>query len=379
MPRRGWTSAFLLLATAACPQDNAPNPDAAIDAQPRIDTGRPDATQSVLSVDFTAGGCFSLDPAGPTCTGRAPLTLSFVPVSTSPVVRFLWDFGDGTAKSSERTTSHTFTRPGSYDVTLVGAASSGGSVTKSRPGFVVILANDLGSACDVDGQCESGLSCLCGSAMRCPLAPAFVRGICTSPCRDTICREPALCADLTLGAGTMPEAWRSPLCVRPCTADKDCATGMRCRDLPGRFPAGSWIKACFPDVPGDPGTSCRSSNGQLRDDLCLSGKCADLGALGLCSLECKSTTCPPGTACAELGDGRSLCLRACNAAFTCAADPLLACAAPDPSGPLGFRVPEGPVDGQNYCAPRRCATAIDCGPTGSCMVNGTGSQCARWD
>ncbi len=50
--------------------------------------------------------------------GPAPLTTTFDPgCSTGSIVRYLWDFDDGTTSSATKPT-HTFTSPGTYDVEL---------------------------------------------------------------------------------------------------------------------------------------------------------------------------------------------------------------------------------------------------------------------
>src|SRR5262249_34525097 len=159
-------------------------------------------------------------------------------------------------------------------------------------------------------------------------------------CAAGACPEGGVCTDLSLGAplGSM-DAWRAPLCLRGCERDDQCPLGQRCRlvPMPGEpaplplAPRGpsSWTHACFGAFPNDLGASCRSGSGELRNELCLGGHCADLGALGVCSVDCSVGACPEGTACASFNDGRKLCLRPCGAANACRDDPLLACA---PSG-----------------------------------------------
>src|SRR5262249_37565832 len=108
--------------------------------------------------------------------------------------------------------------------------------------------------------------------------------------------------------------------------------------------------------------------GALSGTACVSGSCADLGALGLCTVSCgPNDPCPTSSACAQLGDGRALCLRACAAATDCTRDPLLACQAPGGGGALGFSVADG-ARGATYCAPRPCSKDIDCAPAGVCSA-----------
>ncbi|MDE0961370.1 MAG: PKD domain-containing protein, partial [Planctomycetota bacterium] len=49
-----------------------------------------------------------------------------------------WNFGDGSAISTQQNPSHTYTVAGSYDVSLT-AAGPGGSSTLSRVGFIVVI------------------------------------------------------------------------------------------------------------------------------------------------------------------------------------------------------------------------------------------------
>jgi hypothetical protein len=277
--------------------------------------------------------------------------------------------------SSLRTPVHTYPFPGSYKVTLVGGGASG-SADSARAGFVVVLDNPAGDPCDVDQQCESGLACICGSATKC--TPAFARGICASSCLAAACRTTERCADLTLSQGNPDagaEPWQDALCLRPCKTDTDCAPPLRCRDLPARPATDGWLRGCFPDNPVAPGGRCRGASGQLQGELCITGRCADLGADGVCSVECSSAPCPPSMGCATFTDGRKLCVAQCTPSFTCDGDPLLACLAPN-AGPLGFTLPPGTPPGM-YCAPRRCTSGDDCAPSGVCRMDAQGGHCSR--
>lgn len=346
-------------------------------ADAALDVAELDAPEP-LALDFTVTGCGSYDPAVPRCSGPPPLTLGFAPVSSPSLVRFLWTFGDGTPDSSERAPSHTYVRQGNYDVTVIGA-SDAGTVSRTRRQLVRITSIEAGAPCDVDAQCATGLSCLCGVGAGCD--PAFTRGICTAPCTDGLCRAGTVCADLGVaatsdgGAPTPPPAAspdsdpRRPLCLLPCETAVDCPPGLLCRWLSGSGAPGQprWVQACFVATPADIGQPCRDPGGALADAACASGSCVDLGALGLCAATCgPGAACPAGSACATLGDGRSLCLAACDpGGQSCARDPLLACTASGGTGPLGFTV-SGGATGATYCAPRACATSADCSPTGAC-------------
>jgi PKD repeat protein len=60
--------------------------------------------------------------------GKAPLTVRFKsgrePQSGKPPIKFLWKFADG-AESTEENPVHTFTKPGSYEVTLQATDATG--------------------------------------------------------------------------------------------------------------------------------------------------------------------------------------------------------------------------------------------------------------
>jgi PKD repeat protein len=355
---------------ASCATQTSPAPDSGSDAPP--DAGVDGMAAALLSVDFTVVGCPRADFQKPQCHGTAPLTISFAPITSSAVTRLFWDFGD-LSKSSERAPTHTYSLPGTYTVTLTGVGATG-PVSQTHVEFVVVTPNELGEPCDVDAQCVSGLTCFCGSAARCPRA--FPRGMCTSACSGSVCGAGAVCADLSRGAlASSMEPWRVPLCLKPCQNDADCPAGHLCRSIPAPNEGGDWVRACFVDFPADFGAPCRGGNDRLQDDLCLTGTCSDLGALGLCSLECPTDRCPNGTTCATFGDGRHLCLRRCDPDFACAEDPLLSCVPPGRTGALGFSVTAAPAEA-TFCAPKPCDRDTDC-PSGVCQDDPQMSHCVR--
>ena len=346
----------------------------------------PDAGPKPLSLDFSATGCIATDPVAARCSGVAPLTLTFTPIASEGLTRFLWTFGDKTPSSSERSPRHTYTVPGPYEVTLTaGGSPEVGSIQKSRLEFVHVLAAPVGAACDVDLQCAPTLSCWCGSAA--PCTPVLTRGLCGRRCDEasggaTSCPLLTVCADLS-ATGAVPltatpaaEMWRRPLCLPACGTDDDCADGFLCRDLLAGQPARGWVRACFAKYPLAVGTRCGDLTGKPVDADCASRTCADLGAFGRCSADCGAIGCPAGTACAHFGDGRNLCLAACGGGTPCDDDPLLACEPAGAKGPLGFAVANDPMtQAATYCAPKRCTTSADCGPAGSCPAGG--GNCAR--
>ena len=185
----------------------------------------------VLAVDFTVMGCPIFDATIPQCRGPAPLTLTFVPITSGAVTRFLWDFGD-LSKSFEALPTHTYTQPESYDVSLLGAPAL---AMQTRKAFVVVTPNPLGGACDLERQCETGLTCLCGLASQCP--SAFPRGVCTQPCSaGGACPENAFCADLSLGSETSTAPTAPPGgAATACGAATTTATAVPARAA-GRCP-----------------------------------------------------------------------------------------------------------------------------------------------
>ncbi len=65
-------------------------------------------------------------------TGIMPLTVTFTDNTVGPISSWRWDFGDGT-NSTEQNPTHTYTKPGTYTVTLSLANEFGtGQITKSR-------------------------------------------------------------------------------------------------------------------------------------------------------------------------------------------------------------------------------------------------------
>lgn len=374
---------LLLLAMLApgCDDEAPAGADASFEAGVPLDAPEPpsfgeDGGTSTLVLDFTATGCAPLDQEPLRCSGVAPLTLSFVPVSTTAVAQVLWDFGDQTAKSFELTPRHTYALPGSYDVTLVGGDATG-AVSRTRSAFVVVRPNPLGSSCDVPEQCDPAqpMSCVCGAGAGC--GASFPRGLCTTSCRDMPCTGSSVCADLTLGGASTPQQpWRALLCLAGCEDDRGCGPGLHCRTLPGRYPTGGWVKGCFAPEPGDVGAGCRLADGALHPEACLTGRCLDLGAYGVCSMDCRQATCPPGTVCAAFA-GETACLRPCTPGHQCTEDPLLACEQPGWTGPKGFTATGLPAGGA-LCAPRRCTSDAACGASGRCQrVAGVGNCVAR--
>jgi PKD repeat protein len=385
--RRVFPALLIAMVAAACSQSELP----ALDASPDLTVWDAPATASdkplSLAVDFTVENCPLFDPVALTCTGKVPLALRFVPLSTTTVTGYRWDFGDwplDLATTTTATPSHVFSRPGTYTVRLFATGESGGSASKEHVGFVVARANTIGDPCEANAQCEEpDLFCLCPATAGCTNGPP--RGMCTSACSSGRCGEKQACADL-LTAGVGVEPWQTSLCLPTCEKDADCAAELHCRLLP---PGGSggWVTACFSDMPRDIGEPCRDSNGKLRDDFCVTGLCVDFGALGMCSKKCSDLeACPRGSDCMIMGDSTQLCLRPCGdrASFPCNRDPLLTCVQPT-TGALGYQIPSSSNTNNtsfasSYCAPKSCTandTPAPCAPSGTCMFAEGGSHCVR--
>jgi PKD repeat protein len=367
----------ITIAALACNKASLSVRDAG-DERPSFDTATPSSDVAAsLAIDFSVEDCPTFDLQTFTCTGPAPLAVRFVPLATATVTQYFWNFGDSTPFDSQPAPGHIYTTPGPYSVQVV-ASGVGGVVTKIHTGLIVVQANAIGDPCDTNAQCDQGLFCLCPANAPCTTGPTH--GLCASSCQTSACADTDVCANLMTATPQTGKAsaWQASTCLRGCTKDADCASGLLCRTLP-RGPAGSdWIHGCFTNVPADIGEPCRDSKGDLRDDLCASGLCADLGANGLCSAACDDNVCPPGSDCAVLGDGRRLCLRPCTGNFACANDPLLTCVVPG-HGDLGYQLasPVNPNTISSYCAPKPCVSNDACLPTGACVSVTGGGHCAR--
>jgi len=367
---------WAVLAVAACNKGETTVGDGGPDLVSRDSTQAPGDAPIPLAVDFAVENCPAFDPVEITCTGTVPLAVRFVPLATTTVTKYLWDFGDGSS-GLEVAPYHVYANPGEFTVRIVATGAGGGVVTKAHIGFIVAKTNALGQPCDASQQCDDGLFCLCPSTAPCSSGPS--RGVCASACPSGLCDSGQICAGLL--TATPPEAadpWQTDLCLLGCTTDLDCAAGLHCRTLPPGPVGIAWVHGCFADVPADVGEPCMDAAGSLRNDLCASGMCADLGSQGTCSSNCANASCPLGSDCAVLGDGRSLCLRPCSGNFTCAKDALLACQQPGP-GVLGYHLADPGADNSasTYCAPKSCGSDVDCLPSGICQAQPAPGHCVR--
>jgi PKD repeat protein len=364
------------------------------------DVGGPGDGSPPLRGAFTVIGCSTLDTSTgqPRCSGRSPLSLTFVPLG-SGVDTFVWTFAGGTPASSKATEPVvTFAAPGTYTVTLA-AGGRGGTTTAT--GTVAVSAGVTGSPCLADTDCYagSGLFCVCKPGES-GCVGALSVGFCSRSCDGGVCAAGEICVDLTRGGAYSPsdsdggvdgggpggDVWRRALCLPACAMKSECATGSLCRELPvlpaGGMPGGNytWQLGCFADVGGEDGDSCASASGQLDPSRCLSGRCDPYGARGLCSSPCAtSADCPATAACATYNGPppTHACLRRCDSSFLCAGDPLLDCEAAGQVGGLGFAITPAETPTTRYCAPLRCSMPSQCAPSGSCTAMGGGSFCIR--
>ncbi|MBT8491532.1 MAG: PKD domain-containing protein, partial [Deltaproteobacteria bacterium] len=228
------------------PRDAAAGSDAAI---PR------DGAPPLAWVDFTAGGCdFTLanPDAGPRCSGFAPLTVTFEPLSPSPIDEYRWRFGDETDdKTTEPAAQpvHTYAQTGLYDVSL-SASGAGGSGSAVKSGFIEVLPAPASRPCTADEQCQAG-QCICKDD---DCAPAFAVGLCAASCDPETCPEGTVAAELS-PVDTADQDWEQCLCLQDCST-LGCPSGTSCQDLKS---TSGWSRACLPAGLLAPiGASCQS-------------------------------------------------------------------------------------------------------------------------
>jgi hypothetical protein len=147
-------------------------------------------------------------------------------------------------------------------------------------------AGSVGSACKVNGDCHSPLSCV----------PDFPGGYCTTECSDTDCPADEVCGQLG-GANLCLKACNTAAdcrgsdgyqcfnngCTLGCKTAADCGLGFDC--VSGQ---------CTPKPGAPQGSSC-ATDSECSSQLCQLGKCAVL-----CS---KDSACPPGQTCALVAIG----------------------------------------------------------------------------
>jgi PKD repeat protein len=69
-------------------------------------------------------------------SGTAPVTVQFTDTTTNAPTGWQWSFGDG-IQNTERNPSHTYTKAGTYSVSLM-AVNTGGYNTTTQPGYITV-------------------------------------------------------------------------------------------------------------------------------------------------------------------------------------------------------------------------------------------------
>lgn len=364
-------ASIVLLMVAACETTGSGPGDGATDhsVQPALDGTEPGEAGAAPVVDFVVVGCERRTATQ--CVGRVPLSLTFTAVLEKLPRSATWNLGDG-SEATGLVASHTYTSPGTYNVTLT-TGDAGGTTSARKRDLVVVERVGPGAPCTSTAQCAHG-TCACTAAHSC--TPPLDRGVCLVKCEDKCPQTPypSLCVDLkSPSAGGGAEPWRTTLCLPRCTTDADCARpGFSCRHGPG---TSGWQRACLPANLRDVGQPCRGPAGSPLPELCLGATCLGIGASGYCSAACQAGTCPSGSRCAEIsGLVGAVCLAQCSSG-SCSTDPLLACELPGGSGSYGFTILGAPPPGgTTFCAAKRCTGDSQCGLLGTCD-SGSGGFC----
>ncbi len=77
-------------------------------------------------------------------SGVSPVTIRFTDTSLGSPISWAWNFGDGSANSTEQNPAHSYTSPGTYTVTLT-VANAGGSTSLQRSGLIMVRAPASGA------------------------------------------------------------------------------------------------------------------------------------------------------------------------------------------------------------------------------------------
>lgn len=73
--------------------------------------------------------------------GPPPLTVQFQNLVTGDIIRYLWDFGDGST-STEQNPTHTYYAEGSYSVSLEIISSTGGGSVLTKNNYITVSEED---------------------------------------------------------------------------------------------------------------------------------------------------------------------------------------------------------------------------------------------
>ena len=77
-----------------------------------------------------------------TTSGSVPLKVAFTDKSTGVPTSWNWNFGDGTS-STEKNPTHTYSKPGTYAVTLT-ATNAAGSNTATKSSYIIVAGTTVG-------------------------------------------------------------------------------------------------------------------------------------------------------------------------------------------------------------------------------------------
>jgi len=94
-------------------------------------------------------------------SGNAPLPVQFTDTSTGNVTSWLWDFGDGNTSASQNTT-HTYSEPGSYSVTLNASNMDEHSVLTLQ-GYITVTDDSGSSSSGGGGSVSTGTGSFAGT------------------------------------------------------------------------------------------------------------------------------------------------------------------------------------------------------------------------
>src|SRR5262249_27114098 len=76
-------------------------------------------------------------------TGPAPLPVTFTNASTGSISQWTWSFGDGTPNSTAQNPQHTYSKMGTYTVSLM-VSGLGGSNTIIKANLITVQINRTG-------------------------------------------------------------------------------------------------------------------------------------------------------------------------------------------------------------------------------------------
>jgi hypothetical protein len=188
-----------------------------------------------------------------------------------------------------------------------GGAGFGGSVGGSGGGW-------LGSACEFDYECTSGLNCMRSDSGLIDLAsPA--KGICTIGCEP----NPALCLGIGGGAQCFTFESGESYCMQQCffgppgstvfdTSKCQGRTEMACVPVSPGMPSGVCAPRCNADADCKAGWYCHPNDGLCRQDPPLGLPVGEACSTGD---DCRGD-CEPTTSGVDGGAGLSVCTEGCT-------------------------------------------------------------------